>query len=256
MPAPNRKLLINAPYDMVRPGMDRMLSLQVGVEVYLSNEAVNEIDRQDARQLGRELEDRGIICTVHAPFIDLSPGGVDKEIRHISLEKLKKSSEAARLLGAQGMVCHGGYDRWRFDGHEGLWLRNSMDTWTELLKESGDMPLMIENVFEETPSTIVALLDRFAEKNLWFCFDTGHFNLFTTLSLGDWLMPLRDRLREFHIHDNHGKSDEHLPVGRGIFPFRELKRLMKGLDAPLFTAEIPDESAAFDAIKAAKEFLS
>jgi sugar phosphate isomerase/epimerase len=236
--------------------MDRILSLQVGVEVYLSNGTVNEVDRPDARQLGRELEDRGIICTVHAPFIDLSPGGVDKEIRHISLEKLKVSSEIACLLGAQGMVCHGGYDRWRFGGHEEVWLKNSIDTWTELLKESADLPLMIENVFEETPSTIVALLDRFTEKNLWFCFDTGHFNLFTTLSLGDWLMPLRERLREFHIHDNHGKSDQHLPVGRGTFPFRELKRLMKGLDAPFFTAETPDESSAVDTIKCAKEFLS
>ena len=69
-------------------------------------------------------------------------------------------------------------------------------------------------------------------------------------------MPLRDRLKEFHIHDNHGKSDEHLPVGRGMFPFRELKHLLKGLDAPFFTAEAPDESSAADTIKAAKEFLS
>ncbi len=251
-----QKLLINVPYDMVRPRIERILFLRVGVEVYLDNEAVNEIDRQDARQLGRELEERGIICTVHAPYIDLSPGGVDKEIRHISLEKLKKSSEIARLLGAQGMVCHGGYDRWRFGGHEELWLKNSMDTWTELLKESGDLPLMIENVFEETPSTIVALLDRLKDKNLWFCFDTGHFNLFTTLSVGDWLMPLRDRLREFHIHDNHGKSDEHLPVGRGEFPFRELKHFLKALDAPFFTAETPDESSAVDTINCAREFLS
>jgi sugar phosphate isomerase/epimerase len=249
-------LLVNVPYHMVRDGMERLLSLGIGVEVYLSNGAVNKVDRRDARQLGRELADRGIICTVHAPYIDLSPGGADREIRHISLEKLKVSSEIARLLGAQGMVCHGGYDRWRYGGLEELWLQNSIDTWTEVLKESGDLPLMIENIFEETPATIVALLDRFTEKNLWFCFDTGHFNLFTTLSLGDWLMPLRDKLREFHIHDNHGKSDEHLPVGHGIFPFRELKRLLKSVDAPLFTVEIPDESSAVDAIKAAKEFLS
>ncbi len=154
------------------------------------------------------------------------------------------------------MVCHGGYDKWRFGGHEELWLENSMETWTELLKESGDLPLLIENVFEETPATIIALLDRFKEKNLWFCFDTGHFNLFTTLSLGDWLIPLRERLREFHIHDNHGKSDEHLPVGRGTFPFRELKGLLKGLDAPFFTAETPDEASAADTIRCAKEFLS
>ncbi len=71
MPDRAQKLLINVPYDMVRPRMERIVSLRIGVEVYLSNEAVNEIDRQDARELGRELEDRGITCTVHAPFMDL-----------------------------------------------------------------------------------------------------------------------------------------------------------------------------------------
>jgi sugar phosphate isomerase/epimerase len=256
MPTPGQQLLINVPYDMVRANLERIKALRVGVEVYINNEAVLEIDRQEARQLGLELEERAIACTVHAPYMDLSPGGADKEIRRVSLEKLKKSVEIARILGAQGMVCHGGYDKWRFGGAEERWLQNSIDTWTEALEISGDLPLVIENVFEETPSTIIALLDRFEEKNLWFCFDTGHFNLFSTLSLGDWLMPLRKSLRELHIHDNHGKSDEHLPVGRGTFPFRELKALLKGLDARFLTAETPDESSGIEVIKAAKEFLS
>jgi len=39
-------------------------------------------------------------------------------------------------------------------------------------------------------------------------------------------MPLKDRLREFHLHDNHGKSDEHLPIGTGTFPFRSLKQFV------------------------------
>ncbi len=252
----NHHLLINAPYAMVRGNLPRIVALGVGVEIYVDNDAVNQIDLQDARQLGRELQERSIVCTVHAPYIDLSPGGIDNEIKKISLDKLKRSAEIASLLGARGMVCHGGYDKWRFGGSEQEWLDNSVATWTEVLKESGEIPLMIENIFEENPSTIVALLEQFAEKNLWFCFDTGHFNLFTTLSLGEWLAPLREKLRELHIHDNHGKSDEHLPVGRGMFPFRELKGLLKGLDGLLFTAETPDESSAVDVIKAAKEFLS
>jgi sugar phosphate isomerase/epimerase len=252
----NPTLLINAPYGMVRPHVERIVSLRVGVEVYLDNDAVNEVDRRDARALGSELEGRGITCTAHAPYIDLSPGGVDREIRHITEEKLKKAIEIAQLIRARGLVCHGGYDRWRFGDHEELWLENSMGTWTELLKESGELPLMIENVFEQTPRTILALLDGFREKNLWFCFDTGHFNLFTTLPLEEWLLPGRDRLREFHIHDNHGKSDEHLPVGRGAFPFKELKRLLKGVDNVFFTAEASDESSAIESIRCAREFLS
>jgi sugar phosphate isomerase/epimerase len=115
---------------------------------------------------------------------------------------------------------------------------------------------MIENIFEETPETILALLERFDEGNLWVCFDTGHFNLFTTLPLEEWLVPLKDRIREFHIHDNHGKSDEHLPVGQGLFPFRELKAFLRSPNHVFFTAETESEAAAMETIRCAKEFLS
>jgi sugar phosphate isomerase/epimerase len=251
-----RQLLINAPYHMLRANMERITALRIGVEVYLNNQAVNEIGQQDARQTGKELQERGIVCTIHAPFMDLSPGGVDREVRSITLEKLKKAVEIGHYLGAKGVVCHGGYDKWRFGGNEQLWLDGSIHTWTEVLKESGDLPVLVENIFEENPSTLIALFGRFKEKNLWFCFDTGHFNLFTTLPLEEWLMPLKDKLREFHIHDNHGRSDEHLPVGRGTFPFRDLKRFLQPLNGMFFTAETSSEAAAIETIKYAKEFLS
>ncbi len=235
--------------------MERMTALQVGVEVYLNNHAVNEVDRADAGKLGRELQERGIVCTVHGPYMDLSPGGVDKEVRAITREKLKKAVELANLLGAKGIVCHPGYDRWRFDGNEQLWLEGSIETWTHVLKEAGDLPLMMENIFEEDPSTLVALLDYFKEK-LWFCFDTGHCNLFTTLPIEGWLKPLGKWLRELHIHDNHKTSDEHLPVGKGTFPFRELRQFLKSKEGLFFTAEIPAESAALESIRHAREFLA
>ncbi len=191
-----QNLQINVPYRMVRPRLPDIVSLGIGIEVYLSNDALDEMEAGDAREVGRLLADQGVTCTCHAPFMDLSPGGVDRQVRHISREKLKKAIETANVIGAKGIVCHGGYDRWRFGGHEELWLANSVETWTELLGCAGDLPLLVENVFEETPETIVALLDRFKEKNLWTCFDTGHFNLFTKVSLDEWLAPLAGRLRE------------------------------------------------------------
>ena len=241
---------------MVRPRLPDIVSLGIGIEVYISNDACDEMEAGDAREVGRLLADQGVTCTCHAPFMDLSPGGVDRQVRHISRERLKKAIETANIIGAKGIVCHGGYDRWRFGGHEDLWLANSVETWTELLGSAGDLPLLVENVFEETPAMIVALLDRFKEKNLWTCFDTGHFNLFTKVSLDEWLAPLEGRLRELHIHDNHGRSDEHLPVGWGTFPFRELKRFLKSRDGLFFTAEASGASSAHETLRCAREFLS
>ena len=116
---------------------------------------------------------------------------------------------------------------------------------------SGD----VANIFEEEPATLLSLLGHFKER-LWFCFDSGHFNLFSKLPVEEWLVPLRDYVREFHLHDNHGRSDQHLPVGRGTFPFRELKHFLQRLPDIVCVAEIVDEGTALDAIRSVKGYLA
>jgi sugar phosphate isomerase/epimerase len=251
-----QNLFINAPYALVRSRLERLLSLQVGVEVYFDADAIREITSTDVRKLARELDDRSIARTVHAPFVDLNPGAVDKDVWKITLDKLKKAIEFANVLGAKTIVCHGNYDKWRYDSREDLWLDRSVLTWTELLKDAGDLPVLIENIFDRDPSALVSLMDHFSERNLWICFDMGHFNLFSTLPLDGWLIPLKNKIREFHIHDNYGKKDDHLPIGQGTVPFRELKPFLRSLPGVLFTAETHSEDAAGDTIRCAKEFLS
>jgi len=250
-------VFINVPYRMVRENLKRIVSLGIGTEIYLENHLVGELKPPEVKELGNVLEGHGVACTVHAPFMDLSPGGYDREIRRITADKLKKAVEAAVLLRAKGVVCHPGYDKWRFDRNEKLWLDASIETWTEVIREAKGGPLvMVENIFEEQPSTLIELFKYFKDENLWFCFDSGHFNLFTSVSLEGWLVPLKDRIREMHLHDNHGSWDEHLPVGSGTFPFRELKAFLKGLPGIIFTSETHGEDRAEESIKKLKEFLS
>ena len=251
-------IFINLPYMMVQASIKRIADLGLGIEVYANNHVLDDLDMGDVKEVSKMLQDNGIACTAHAPFMDLSPGGFDKTIKAVSRDKIKKAVEMAHLLHAKGIVCHPGYDKWRFDGNEQLWLESSIETWTDILGEVKDgLVLMLENIFEETPSTLRALFDHFKGKNLYFCFDSGHFNMFSTVSLGDWLIPLKDRIREMHLHDNHGKSDEHLPIGRGTFPFRELKAFLRQTAGEIFyTTEVHGEAYAPESIKNIKEFLS
>jgi len=250
-------LLVNAPYHMIRGNMERLARLGIGVEVFFNNNIIDEVDPHEVKELGRQFRERSVRCTVHAPFMDLSPGGFDKKIVAISRERIKKAVELAQHLGALGAVCHPGFDKWRFQGSEQLWLDTSIETWSEVLKEADkSFPIMLENIFEDEPATLVTLFGHFKDKNLWFCFDTGHFNLFSRVSVEEWLLPLADRLKEFHLHDNHGKSDEHLPIGTGTFPFRSLKQLIKQMDNPIFVLEPHGESVLGESIQSAKEFLS
>lgn len=251
-------IFINLPYRMIDSNIGRIAGLSLGIEVYIENNLFDGLSMGDVKEMGAKIEDYGVPCTVHAPFLDLSPGGYDRTIREMSRDKIKKAVEAAQLLKALAIVCHPGYDKWSFAGNEQLWLNNSIETWTDILASADrSLMIMLENIFEETPSTLLALFDHFRDKNLFFCFDSGHFNLFSTIPLEGWLVPLKDRIREMHLHDNHGKSDEHLPIGRGDFPFRELKAFLGGmLGEIIFTSEFHDEAHAMESIKNIKEFLS
>jgi len=242
---------------MVEKNIRRIKDLGVGIEIYINNNTIEEIDKDDLQTLSKILDDHGILRTVHAPFMDLSPGGFDRTIRTISRDKIKKSVEAANLLRAKAVVCHPGYDKWRFDGNVELWMKGSIDTWTEVIKDAEkDVLVILENIFEEEPSNLIALFDYFRDRNLWFCFDSGHFNLFSVVPLKNWLLPLKDKIREMHLHDNHGKSDEHLPIGLGTFPFRELKTFIRHTKDILFTSEFHSESHAQESIKNLREFIS
>jgi sugar phosphate isomerase/epimerase len=247
----------NVPYKMIRDNIQRIVALQVGIEIYFNNNAIDNTDPGDVKEMNGLLQDAGIACTVHAPFMDLSPGGVDRTVRTVTKDKLKKSVEMANILNARGIICHGGYSKWYFDGNKQIWLDASLDTWQEILRGAGKgLPVMIENIFEEEPSTLIELFGHFGDKGLYYCFDSGHFNLFSKVSLEEWLIPLKDKIREMHLHDNHGTSDEHLPVGMGTFPFRELKTFIKGLDDIIYTSEIHGETRAIEGLKKLKEFLS
>jgi sugar phosphate isomerase/epimerase len=248
---------MNVPYRLAKENVQRILSLGVGMEIYFNNASIDEAAAKDVKELGKMLRELGVKCTVHAPFMDLSPGGVDLAVRTITKDKLKRSVEFANLLRALSVVCHPGYDRWRYDGNQKLWLDLSIDTWTDVIGGADkDLLVLIENIFEDEPSTLIELFKNFQDKNLNFCFDSGHFNLFSRFPLSDWLAPLKNRVREMHLHDNHGRSDEHLPIGMGTFPFRELKAFVRQLDNIIYTIEIHNESYAKDSIKNLKEFLS
>lgn len=251
-------LATNAPYRFVRGRVRLIAELGVGVEIYFNNDTIEEVDGKEVEETGKILREEGIRCSVHAPFMDLSPGGLDRAVRKVTKDKLKKTVEMANILGAAGCVCHPGYDRWRFDDYLQIWIDGSVDTWTEVLAAAGDrLPVMLENIFEEEPMSFIELFGRFEGKNLFYCFDSGHFNLFSKVPLDRWLVPLKGRLREMHLHDNHGKKDDHLPIGRGTFPFRELKGFLVQHEGEIIlNAEIHEESQAVEGIKNLKELVS
>lgn len=191
-------------------------------EIYLSGELLDVLDEDKVSAMEAWRED-GKELTLHAPFVDLAPGGFDPRVLEITRLRFGQVMELARRVGPRQIVFHPGFDDFRFAFRQELWLDNSLRVWGELLEAAGSAgtKICLENVFDTRPDHLALLRERLG-KELGFCLDTGHFLIFSQVSLNEWLDAFSDGLIELHLHDNNGQQDLHQPVGEGSFEFKSL----------------------------------
>ena len=98
---------------------------------------------------------------------------------------------------------------------------------------------MLENVYEKGPGDIRVVLKRLKVQSVGFCLDTGHQSAFSRDPMTTWLDSLSPFLGQMHLHDNHGKRDEHIALGQGGIDFGALFRLLKAMKTtpPVITLE-------------------
>lgn len=195
--------------------------------------------------------------SVHAPFMDLSPGAVDGKVRAVTIERFEKAVEMAAALGAGCIVFHSGYEKWKYGLKPEIWLKQSLLTWDEILKQTrkAGIRVAIENIFEDSPDNLSMLMKEIGSPDFGICFDTGHFNMFSKSTIGIWLDLLKDYIIELHIHDNDGSADQHKPLGDGSFPFGLLFDALKTKRDIIYTIEAHNEQDTFLALKRLKEYL-
>ena len=250
---------VNVPYSMLLSRIDFAIKNQVHPEIYFSAEDLDACRKKDAQHLSRTLQENQMETTLHGPFMDLSPGGVDRKVKEVTRDRLLKTIKLAHFFKPKMIVFHPGYERWKFDGNVKLWLDSSLKTWRPLVKEAEEMglTLAIENVFEETPEPIKNLLEEIDSPHFRFCFDTGHHNVFSKTPLSVWMVALGRYLSEVHLHDNHKEMDEHLPVGEGGFDFNQFFALLSQYKLnPLYTIEPHEEAHLRRGLEAAKKYIN
>ncbi|MDO8784834.1 MAG: TIM barrel protein, partial [Syntrophales bacterium] len=144
------------------------------------------------------------------------------------------------------------FDERYYVSGEQTWLENSIETWGHFLTIASQMDTIIslENIYETGPRHLSLLLGAFNSDHIRFCFDTGHFNVFSRTSLDVWMDELAPNLGQVHMHDNNGLADDHLPVGEGNFPFRNFFKMLqeRGLN-PIITLESRSEKDMWQMVK-------
>ena len=204
----------------------KKLPLDIGVEIFC--EIGNDYYWDNLLPI--LLNGRDLPLSVHGPFQRLDLSDRKKDFTHM-LEAYVWAFKLCKKYGAKEIVCH------PYDGG-----RPSDDTPEELkdarrcslerilvlnkIAKQYDVTLLVENMPEKTgmlnQKTFIELFGP--HKELYFLIDTGH------AMLQDWDMDyafrtIGKRIKGYHVHDNFGDADSHLPVGKGGFDW---DRFFKG----------------------------
>ncbi len=245
---------VHIPYYKIRDYLYFIKKYLLNLEIYFPSNSLDKIKDSDIIRLQEKLDYHPSL-TIHAPFMDLSPGAVDSKVRAITTERFFQVLDVAEILKPKVIVFHSGYEKWRYALKIDPWLEGSLVTWKHLLpraKKMG-MKIAIENIFEDDPINLRLLMEQMGSQYFGICFDTGHFNLFSKTPLEEWLKQLNPYIIELHLHDNNRNADTHNAIGDGTFDFNTLFSMLKDKDI-VYTIEGHTPEDVFKSLERLKDY--
>ena len=240
-----RKIQICVPFRLLKEKyLPLVLENRINPEIGIDGGIIDAYAKKDFLEVASILQQEGLSITLHGPFHDLVPGGIDRKILKATRQRLRQAFDIIPLFEPLSIVCHTGYDKKRYHEVEDEWIDTALETWEPLVKElqGTRTTLMLENVYEKTPTLLFRLLSGLDTEKAGFCFDAGHMNVFSETDMEGWLAPLKPFLKEVHLHDNDGSGDDHLAIGAGEIDFESLFRYLgKNHLRPIMTLEAHEE---------------
>mgnify|MGYP000547704825 CR=1 FL=1 len=240
---------IHIPFDKIQEYIDFIIKNSLNLEIYFSSAMLDTISSKNILTAQHMLEHKPSL-SIHAPFMDLSPGAVDSQVREATLRRFSHVLDISELLKPKAIVFHSGYEKWKYALNMDLWLEKSLLTWEPLNAKAAAMgvKVAIENIFEDEPANLKMLMDEMDSNNFGICFDTGHFNLFSKVPLETWMASLKPYIIELHLHDNDRTSDQHLPVSDGTFDFKGFFELLGNRNC-IYTLEAHSTQSVLKSMK-------
>jgi len=225
----NNRIFVHVPYLFLRDNLSLIIERRINPEIFLPADVLDGLIPEELTAIAEALATNGQETTIHGPFMDLNPGSTEPLLRQATMRRFHQALDAAAILKPRVMVLHPGYDKWRYGDSQDSWLKQSIDSWQEVLARVRSIGCIIavENIFEEEPSTLRALLEAIDSPLVRHCFDVGHWNLFAKTGMEEWFAELGGFIAETHIHDNRGEGDDHAPLGEGNIDFDLFFRLME-----------------------------
>jgi sugar phosphate isomerase/epimerase len=163
---------------------------------------------------------------LHAPTVDLNPASVNPGIREETKKQMKETVDLAIEIEAKAITTHPGIIRREEERLRGMAIEWSIENIIECVdySDSRGISFSIENM----PNRYVYLANSAHEHELIVrecgcnaTVDMGHAN--TTSDPSEFLNI--NKTIYFHLSDNDGQKDQHLPLGDGSMDLNLLKNI-------------------------------
>ena len=196
------------------------------------------------------------LVSVHAPPTETSLASADAKAREGALAETERALFIARRIPFRTFVVHLG--RPRTDGVTGGTNRDAARRSIEALAAAAE-PLGVRVAIEVIPNdlsraeSLTQLLDREIEHdNVGICLDIGHARL--EGDVADAIELVSGHLAAVDIHDNRGRSDDHLVPFEGVIDWPSVLTTIQkvGYDGPL-TFEPAPRGAPKDTLARARD---
>ncbi|HMK61726.1 MAG TPA: sugar phosphate isomerase/epimerase family protein [Dissulfurispiraceae bacterium] len=218
---------VHVPFEKIEHYIDLIRQNRLNLEIYFSSDSLDILGNDQLKSV-MGLLDYMPSLSFHAPFMDLSPAAVDRQVRQATISRFNQVLDIAEIMNPLAIVFHSGYEKWKYNLSTDLWLAKSLETWYPLNRRAQSLgcKVAIENIFEDEPTNLRMLMEKMSSDNFGICFDTGHCNLFSIVPIAEWMEQIGTYIIELHLHDNNRSGDQHYPIGEGTFDFNKLFSLL------------------------------
>ncbi len=195
-------------------------------------ENLDDLDRKI-----RSYRDRlcGMECgelTLHGPFLDLNPAAFDSLVQQATRKRYEQAYQAARILGAGRIIFHSCFvpSVYMLEG----WAERAADFYNRFLEDKpADIQILMENVLDPMPRPLREAAEQIGHPAFGICLDLGHAHCYSEVPVLEWADVLQPHIRHLHVHDNRGDRDNHMALGNGSLPWKDLTFLLKSVDCTI-----------------------
>lgn len=233
------KIAINILSEELHDAAEFCRSQEIGGEVtalaYPETLDSEEDEFADIISRHREMLDGVAPLSSHGPFLDLYVTSRDSKIVAICRLRHERALRASIALSARIYVAHlNSVPLIRNETYVSDFVARAADFWAPLAEVAWEdgATIVLENMWEEGPELQRRVVERVAHPGLKASFDNGHALVFSEVPAEGWVGTLGADLVHCHLHDNDGRYDSHLPIGKGIEDWPRLLNALAALDSP------------------------